>query len=167
MLPPDDPPGPANAGPSGGPEGPRRRDGRFRPGLSGNPGGRRAGSRPLRVLALDAMAAEAAEDILQGLIERARAGDVQAQTAILSRLWPIPKGRRVKLALPDVRGPGGAIEALAALLDATTAGMISGDEAQSIAGLVERYQAVVEVADLAERIAALEAERRGGTDAAL
>ena len=51
------------------------RDTRFKPGQSGNPAGRRAGSRSKVLVALDALGEGEAESIVKALIEKAKGGD--------------------------------------------------------------------------------------------
>ncbi len=64
--------------------------GRFVPGHTGNPRGRPPGSRNHEHLAdrLDKLALASAEAIVEGLIERAKAGDALCADLVLSRAWP-------------------------------------------------------------------------------
>ena len=48
------------------------KDTRFKPGQSGNPEGRPAGSRSAALVALDALGEESASDIVQAMIDKAR-----------------------------------------------------------------------------------------------
>jgi hypothetical protein len=63
---------------------------KFAPGHSGNPTGRPPGSRNRAGLAarLDRLVTAAATDIVEGLVERARAGDALAADVLLQRAWP-------------------------------------------------------------------------------
>ena len=63
-------------------------DGRFREGASGNPAGRRPGSRNRASLVLDALADGEAESVLQAMVERAKQGDLRAAEFVLARAWP-------------------------------------------------------------------------------
>src|SRR3954462_8396114 len=80
----------------------QKSDGRFKPGQSGNPVGRPTGSRSRLSSALDAQAAEAIEEIVQGRIEAAKGGDTQASKIILERMWPTRKGAPIAFKLPEV-----------------------------------------------------------------
>ena len=79
--------------------------GRFREGQSGNPAGRRPGSRNRASLVLDALADGEAEAVLQAMVRRAVEGDVKAAEIVLGRAWPVRKGRPVSLDLPPCPRP--------------------------------------------------------------
>jgi len=74
----------------------------------GNPGGpgRPVGSRNKASILLDTMAASSAQAVLRKQMDLAKRGDQRAAELILSRVWPVRKGRPVKLdCLPSVRPP--------------------------------------------------------------
>ena len=79
--------------------------GRFREGQSGNPAGRRPGSRNRASLVLDALADGEAEAVLEAMVERAKQGDLKAAELVLARAWPVRKGRPVSLDLPPCPRP--------------------------------------------------------------
>ncbi|MBS7789083.1 hypothetical protein KTR66_03695 [Roseococcus sp. SDR] len=116
---------------------------------------------------MDKLAERDAGEVLRQVLDRALAGDARAAELVLARTWPAPRTRRVTVPLPDLRAPGAHGEALARLAEEVARGHLAPDEAGAIAGLVERHAGAVQLADLAERIAALEAERQGVGSAAL
>ena len=61
--------------------------GRYLPGTSGNPRGRPRGSGRGLAARLDRLVAAAAEGIVAGLVERAKAGDADAAAVLLRRPW--------------------------------------------------------------------------------
>src|SRR6187200_3080122 len=79
-----------------------RKGARFKPGQSGNPQGRPAGSRSKVCVALDALAEGEAEEIVTAMIASAKGGDGQAGRTILERIWPARKGARLSFDLPEV-----------------------------------------------------------------
>ena len=81
------------------------RDTRFKPGQSGNPNGRPAGSRSKVLLARDALGEGEAENIVKAMIEKAKGGDSVAGRTILERVWPPRKGARLQFRLPEVTSP--------------------------------------------------------------
>jgi hypothetical protein len=62
--------------------------GRFLPGVSGNPAGRKPGSRNKSNVVLDRMAEAASRTILQVVIDSALSGDMDACALIMKRVWP-------------------------------------------------------------------------------
>ena len=59
---------------------------RFHPGQSGNPAGKRRGTRNRATRLLDAMAKTDATDVLRAILDRAKAGDARSAELILARL---------------------------------------------------------------------------------
>ena len=141
------------------PRGPGRR---FKPGQSGNPAGRTAGTRPKALLALDALGEGRATDIVTAMADLAAKGDTTAAQIILSRVWPARKGRPTPLTLPTVTTAADTTAALAAVVAAVASGELTPDEAQAVAGVLETHLRSVETQDLEARIAALEAVKAGG-----
>ena len=76
-----------------------RKPGLFEPGGPGGPG-RRAGSRNKATLALDKIADDAGEDILNAMVGAAKGGDMRAAELVLQRIWPARKSRPIALTLP-------------------------------------------------------------------
>ena len=136
---------------------PKQRGRPFEPGQSGNPSGRPRGTRHKALLALDAIGEEAAKEVLEAVVSAAKGGDMRAAEILLRRLWPERKGRVVEFDLPPIAGASDAVKAVAAIVDAVAAGQLTPEEAQAVASVVEIQRKKIETAELAERIAALEA----------
>ncbi len=132
----------------------------FKPGQSGNPAGKPPGTRNRVSRLLDQKAEEGAEAILAAVLGAAQTGDVRAAELVLSRCWPVPKGRRLTLSLPPVEGASDVVRALGALLREVAAGNVSAEEAQAVASLIESQRRALETVDLESRIATLEKELR-------
>jgi hypothetical protein len=130
--------------------------GRFQKGRSGNPKGRPKGSRNRVSVALDAIAEVEAEAILRAAIRVALAGDVAAQRTILDRIWPVRKGRPVRLDLPPIETAEDVAHAMTRTIAAMAEGQVTPDEAQAIVGVLEHRRRLVELVELERRIAALE-----------
>ncbi|GBR76635.1 DUF5681 domain-containing protein [Acidiphilium acidophilum] len=137
-----------------------KQDGRFKPGQSGNPAGKPRGARHKAVQALDILGRNASEEIVLAVIQQAKSGDMRAAELVLRRVWPERKGSPVELDLPTIRTAEDAMLAMSVVTDAAAAGTISPDEGEGFAKLIEAHRRAIETADLAERIAALEADRR-------
>lgn len=132
------------------------KDTRFKPGQSGNPNGRRAGSRSKVLTALDALGEGEAEAIVSAMIGKAKDGDAVAARTILERVWPARKGARLEFDLPEVTKAEDLPAAVAAVTRQVADGEISPDEGTAIVALLEAHRKAIETSDLAERVAALE-----------
>ena len=141
---------PDNAGPE------RDQNGRFRPGISGNPGGGRRGSRHRVARAFDQVGEADAQAVIDQVVSRARGGDMQAAALLLPRIWPVRKGKPVRLKLPEISCTADILDAHAALVRAVAEGIITPDEAHAIGAVLEGMLRAVEAADLEDRIVALE-----------
>jgi hypothetical protein len=133
--------------------------GRFRPGQSGNPAGRRPGARN-RVTALAQRLMDAdAEPVIVALIQAAKGGDVAAIKLVLERVAPLPRNRPVRFYMPAIETPADLGAAMTAVLQAAADAELTPDEATSIASLIETRRRMIEMLELEERIAALEQNR--------
>ena len=133
--------------------------GRFQPGQSGNPNGRRPGARNrTSALALKLMDADA-EPVILALITAAKDGDVAAIKLVLERVAPLPRNRPVQFAMPPISTSADLGAAMGAILQAAADGELTPDEAVSIASLIETRRRTMETIELEARIAALEQSR--------
>jgi Family of unknown function (DUF5681) len=149
---------PANAG--------RQQDGRdgagrWSKGRSGNPRGRRQGSRHRATLAAAALLNGEAEAITRRAVELALEGDPTALRLCLERLLPPLRERPLEFRLPRLQGAADAPRAVAALAAAVAAGELTPGEAGELARIVETHLRAVEVADLEARIRAIEERQEG------
>ena len=129
---------------------------------AGNPGGpgRPSGSRNKATLALDAVADESAKAILEKMVEAAKGGDMRAAELVLSRVWPVRKGRPVALSIPPIATAGDVVTALGAVADAVAGGEITPDEGAAVASVLEVKRRSIETVELEARLSALEQERK-------
>lgn len=126
----------------------------FKPGVSGNPAGRKPGIIDRRQRIAQAFEADGAE-IAKVVIEAAKKGDMQAATLVLSRLAPPmkPRAERVRFDL-DVTQPLAA--QAAQVISAVAAGQLDSDSAQTILTCLGTYAALVQSDEVQARLAALE-----------
>jgi hypothetical protein len=141
-------PSPANTAP--------QQRGRFQPGQSGNPSGRRQGSRNKATIALEKLMEGGAEAIVQAVVDAAAKGDMTAARLVLDRVVPVRKGRAIYLTLPAIETAAGVSEAQSATLAAMAEGEITPDEAATVAGVLESKRKAIETTELEVRIARLE-----------
>ena len=138
--------------------GKKSEDTRFQPGNPGGPG-RPAGSRNKATVVLDQLADDAGKEILEKMIDAAKGGDMRAADLVLSRIWPVRKGRPITLELPPIETAADIVSALGKVADAVAAGDVTPDEASAVAHVLEVKRRAIETADLESRISALEKER--------
>lgn len=129
---------------------------RFQPGQSGNPLGRPTGTRHAALLALDAIGADGAKDIMHAVVGAAQSGDMRAADILLRRLWPERRGRPVLFDIPPIETASDIAAALGAVTNAVAAGDASPEEGAAMASILEAQRRAVETADLERRLTALE-----------
>lgn len=133
----------------------------FKRGQSGNAKGKPPGTRHTVLLALDAIGAEGAAEVMHAVVAAAKGGDMRAAELLLRRLWPERKGRPVLLDLPTITTPGDIAGALGAVAGAVAAGELSPEEGAAVASILETQRRAVETVELERRVAAVEQARRG------
>lgn len=132
--------------------------GGFKPGQSGNPAGRPAGSRHRVTLAMEALLEGEAEGLTRKAVEMALGGDTTALRLCLERLAPARKDSPVRVDLPAVNNADDLAGASSALLAAVASGEVTPDEAGRVMALLTAHRTILETSDLEGRIAALEAK---------
>jgi len=137
------------------PKPPARVRGRpFEKGRSGNPGGRRPGSRNKATLAAAALLAGESEALTRKAVDMALAGDPTAMRLCMERVLPPCRERTVRLSLPPIegaltgetRGPSAqdVSRAMNAVTSALAEGEITPSEAETIAGVVDTFVRAIE-----------------------
>jgi hypothetical protein len=111
----------------------------FLKGRSGNPTGRRAGSRNRATLAAAALLAGECEALTRKAVELALAGDPTALRLCIERILPPCRERPVKLALPPIESADDVAAAMGAVTAALAAGAITPGEAATIAAVVNTF----------------------------
>jgi hypothetical protein len=115
----------------------RDTNGRFLPGQSGNPAGKKPGTRnratALREALKDGEDAAAARIV----IDKALSGDAVAARFIVDRLMPRPRSRTIELDLPAGAGAADILAASNATIAAMAAGEITPDEALTVTRVLD------------------------------
>ena len=131
----------------------KKRVGKWKPGVSGNPKGKTPGSGELQKLR--ATLAADVPGILAGLVTAAKAGDTQAARLILERILPPVKAieQAVALQLPD----GGTLTAQGrAVLSAVAAGELAPSQGAALLGAIGTLARVTVIDELEARLTKLE-----------
>jgi hypothetical protein len=130
---------------------------RFKKGASGNPAGRRAGSRNKATVLLEKMMADDGEGVVNAVLEAAKGGDMQAARIILDRICPPRKERLISCKLPKLEDTSDLIAGISAIMAAVANGELTPGEGQALASLIEAQRRTLETEDIEQRLAALEA----------
>lgn len=128
--------------------------GRWKPGESGNPSGRRPGSG--KVAALRESIAEHVPAIVEKLVEQAKAGDAAAARLLLERVLPPVKAAEqpVPIALPT---DGTLTDQGRAVIAAAGAGELAPGQAAQMLSALGALATLTTADEFAARLAALEA----------
>jgi hypothetical protein len=134
----------------------------FEPGNSGRP----AGSKNRTTQLLKQLADGEAEQIIQKVLEKAKAGDDACLRMLMDRLWPPRKGQPVKLNTPPLKTSADVLTAIVTLWTAIANGHLTPDEASALSLVAERSMAVINQQEALKRIEGLEKdqERRDATN---
>ena len=129
---------------------------RGRPFERGN-SGRPKGCRNKSTQAVETLLEGELEALTRKAVELALGGDVTALKLCLDRLCPTLKSRPVALKLPRIEGAADLQRAVAAVVDAVSAGSIVPDEAVQLTNVLETYRRALETVELDQRVSELEA----------
>ncbi len=136
---------------------PRQPRGRpFERGRSGNPLGRRNGSRNKKTLAAMALLEGEAEALTRKAVENAMRGDPTAMRLCLERVLPPCRERSVKFALPPIESAADIAAAMKAVTSALAGGDITPGEAGTIASVVSTFVRAIETSDFERRLQEVE-----------
>jgi len=126
----------------------------FAKGRSGNPAGRRLGSRNRATIAAQKMLAGEAEALTRKAVEAALAGDPTAMRLCLERI--LPRERAVEFTLPPIKSAADIAQAMGAVTAALAGGLITPGEAQAIARVFTTFVQTIETSDFDRRLQTLE-----------
>jgi hypothetical protein len=139
------------------PKPPGRARGRpFGKGRSGNPAGRRTGSRNVTTEAAAALLAGEAEALTRKAVELALVGDPTAMRLCLERILPACRERTVNFALPPIESAADIAAAMKAVTSALAEGAITPGEAATIAAVVDTFVRAIETSDFDRRLQLVE-----------
>jgi len=132
----------------------RDKGGKWKPGQSGNPGGRSGQTQEIR-----ARLAEGAEAVTKKVLAAAKKGDMQACRLVLERIVPTlkPMTEPVKFDLDDTD----LITTARSIMRAIAAGTLPAEQGKVLLDAVLGMSRVIEVADLERRLKAIEASMEG------
>jgi hypothetical protein len=133
--------------------------GRFQKGQSGNPMDRPKGSRNKTTLMAEAIINGHAEALVKKVVQLALEGDLTCLRICLERLVPMKKDAPFEIDLPDISTVAN-LPKLFAVLTAKLREGITPSEARTVMDLAQGVLKVLEVAELEQRISALEEKEK-------
>jgi hypothetical protein len=133
----------------------------FEPGQSGNPNGRPKGARNKATLAIEALLDDEAEALTRKVVAMALDGNIPALRLCIERLLPPRRDRAVAFNLPKIESAADAVAASGAVLESSSAGILSPSEAAEVMGLIKTHLHAIELTRIEDGIAALEQTKKG------
>jgi hypothetical protein len=130
----------------------------FQKGRSGNPAGRRPGSRNRATLAAESLLEGEAQALTRKAIELALEGDTTALRLCLERIVPQRKSRVVAFDLPRIDRVEDLAGAIGSIFQEVAGGRLRLDEGATLVGMLESKRRAMETIDLEKRLRALEAQ---------
>lgn len=124
----------------------------FQPGNAGRP----PGSKNKVTQLVEQLAEGQAEELVQKVLELAKAGDVACLRMVLDRLWPPRKGAPVNIAMPPINTAQDLFPAILSIWSAIRDGRLTPDEASALSIVIDRSVQAIELHDISKRVAALE-----------
>jgi len=128
----------------------------FKKGQSGNPRGKKPGTRHKATIAALELLEGDLRAITRVCIDKAKGGDLLACKLVLDKLIPNCRERSITLTLPKVEAAAEIPKALGAIIDAVTKGEITTGEGQALTAMMDAYIKGMELTDLEVRLEALE-----------
>jgi Family of unknown function (DUF5681) len=126
----------------------------FAKGQSGNPGGRRLGSRNKATLAAQMLLADEAEALTRKAVELAPDGDPTALRLCIERA--LPRDRAVRFTMPRIASAADVAGAMGAVAAALAQGIITPCEASQIAQVIVTFVRTIETSDFDRRLQIIE-----------
>src|SRR5689334_24787605 len=136
-------------------------NGLFRKGQSGNPAGRRPGSRNHATLAAGVLLEGEAEALTRKAIELALEGDTAALKLCLERIVPRRRSRTLSFDHPRIDKASDLSQAIGFIFADVAGGKLRLDEGATLLGMLEARRRAVETVELERRLRALETSSPG------
>jgi hypothetical protein len=128
----------------------------FQPGRSGNPNGKRKGTRHRVTMLAERLLDGEAEAMIRTVIDKAKQGDMIALRLCLDRILPPRRDRPVCFSIPTLNSAGDASQAMAGITTAVASGELTPTEAAELSRVIESYLKAIELTDIERRLYTLE-----------
>ena len=128
----------------------------WKKGESGNPAGKKPGTRHKATLAVERLLDGEGEELTRKAIELAKDGDLTALKLCLERICPPRKSRPISIDLPDVKNSKGVSLAQTSVVQAVGEGEITPEEGQVLSNILELRRKSIETVEHEQRLGELE-----------
>ena len=128
----------------------------FQKGRSGNPAGRKPGSRNRATVAAEALLEGEAHALTRKAIELALEGDTTALKLCLERIVPQRRSRTVAFDTPRIDRVEDLARAIGSIFQEVAGGRLRLDEGAALVGMLESKRRAMETIDLEKRLRTLE-----------
>ena len=128
----------------------------FKKGESGNPAGKKPGTRHRATIIAEQLIDAEAEELVRVCLDKAKAGDSTCMKLVMDRLVSVRKDRPIQIDLPEIKTTADIVSATGLIADAVAHGGLTPLEAQLLAGVVEAHRKSLEVLGHEERLLKLE-----------
>ena len=129
---------------------------RFQPGQSGNPAGKRPGTRNHATILAEQLLDGEAETMVRTAVEWAKKGNMTALRLCLDRIVPPRRDRPVRFAMPALNSTEDAAKAVGAITVAVARGELTPSEAGELSRVIEAYVRAIETSEIERRLKILE-----------
>ncbi len=133
--------------------------GQFKPGQSGNPAGKKPGTRHKATIAAEKLLDGEAEALTRQCIEMALQGDSTAMRLVMERICPPRKSRPVdagSIELPEVITAENILQAAATVIHAAWNGQLTIEEGDALVKMLDTQRKTLELSEIDARLAAIE-----------
>jgi hypothetical protein len=128
----------------------------FKPGQSGNPAGKKPGTRNRATRALEELLEGQAEKLTQKAIDMALAGDMTALKLCLERIYPPRKDKPVEFPLPAINSARDAADVMSSVMTAVAAGQLTPADASELSKVVACTVKSFEAAEFTDSLARMD-----------
>jgi hypothetical protein len=129
---------------------------RFRKGQSGNPAGRRKGSKNRKTVMAELLLEGEADNLTRKAVELALGGSEAALRLCLDRLIAPRRERSVNFELPPLKAAGDIAAAMIAVTEAVADGTLTPGEAYALSQTVDTFLRAIDARDFEQRLKQLE-----------
>ena len=129
---------------------------KWKKGQSGNPAGKKPGTRHRATLAVEKLLDDEGEELTRKAIELAKDGDLTALKLCLERICPPRKSRPIRIDLPNVNTADGVSQAQMTTVQAVAEGEITPEEGKVLADILEARRRSIETQEHEARLKKLE-----------